>query len=59
MSTTETLSYPLTWELDSLYPHPETAEFRSAVDGLKQQLETLATNVESLPDVSSNANVAA
>ena len=51
-------TYPLTWELDSLYPHPETAEFRETVDALKQQLESLAANVETLPVVSSDADVA-
>ncbi len=43
--------YPLTWELDSLYPNPETDEFRAVVDALKTQLADLASESESLPPV--------
>lgn len=46
--------YPLTWELDSLYPHPETDEFRAVVDALKSALTGLATESDSLPAVSDN-----
>ena len=38
----------LTWELDSLYPHPETAEFRAAVDASKAALGELAERSNSL-----------
>lgn len=51
--------YPLTWELDSLYPNPETDEFRSIVDTLKVQLTELAAASDSLPPVHADGDVAA
>lgn len=44
-------AFPVNWELNSLYPHPATAEFRTAVDDFKQTLEQLATDSDSLPPV--------
>lgn len=41
--------YPLNWELNSLYPDPETAEFRSVVDDLKSALIRAAEQSEQLP----------
>lgn len=35
-------AFPLNWELDSLYPNPETDEFRVLVDGLRDSLRSLA-----------------
>ena len=49
--------YPLTWELDSLYPNPETDEFRSVVDTLKNQLADLASESDSLPPVQTGDDV--
>jgi pepF/M3 family oligoendopeptidase len=43
--------YPLNWELDSLYPHPESDEFRAAVDQLKSELSRLAEASDELPSV--------
>ena len=47
--------YPVNWELDSLYPHPETAEFRVAIDQIKSELSQLADLSETLPPVSTTA----
>ena len=46
--------YPLTWELDSLYPHPQSDEFRAIVDQLKTELSRLADLSEDLPGVDSS-----
>lgn len=46
-----TAKYPITWELDSLLPHPETAEFRSRLERFQQSLRTLADRSESLPPI--------
>lgn len=51
--------YPLTWELDSLYPNPETGEFRTAVDELKSRLTRLADASDELPAVDAEASVVA
>ena len=40
---------PLTWELDSLYPHPETDEFREVVDAVRKCLTSLADRSNHLP----------
>jgi len=52
-------AYPQTWELDSLYPHPETPEFRQTVDRLKADLSTLASDSETLPEVGLDAGTVA
>jgi hypothetical protein len=49
--------FPLTWELDSLYPNPETDEFRAVVDALKTQLADLASASDSLPPVQTGGDV--
>jgi oligoendopeptidase F len=46
--------YPLTWELESLYPHPESDDFRAIVDWLKTELSRLAELSEDLPGVDSS-----
>jgi pepF/M3 family oligoendopeptidase len=46
---------PLTWELDSLFPHPETDEFRAAVDASKAALGKLAERSDSLADVGADS----
>ncbi|NQV25073.1 MAG: M3 family oligoendopeptidase [Rhodopirellula sp.] len=43
--------YPLNWELDSLYPHPESAEFRTIVEQLKSVLSRLAETSDRLPAI--------
>lgn len=44
-------NYPLNWELDSLYPHPESDDFRTIVDQLKSDLNRLAAVSDGLPPV--------
>lgn len=49
--------YPLNWELNTLYPEPETPEFRSVVDDLRTTLTRLAEQSEELPAIDlSNAS---
>jgi len=43
------LDCPLTWELDSLYPHPESDEFRDVVDRVRERLQALADQSNTLP----------
>jgi oligoendopeptidase F len=50
-------SFPLTWELDSLYPNPETEEFRALVDKLRTTLRALAEQSE-LPAAAASEDVA-
>jgi oligoendopeptidase F len=53
-------NYPLNWELDSLYSHPESDEFRATVDQLKSELSRLAEASDDLPTVGkSEATVSA
>ena len=50
-----TKQYSVNWELDSLYPHPASAEFRTAIDQLKSELSQLAELSETVPPVSTCA----
>jgi len=50
-----TNTFPLTWELDSLLPHPETVEFRKIFDQFETELKSLADESESLPAVDTEA----
>jgi pepF/M3 family oligoendopeptidase len=52
-------SFPLTWDLDSLYPHPQTAEFGGVLDAYRADLNALADESERLPTVHSDATTAA
>ncbi len=45
---TETTAYPLTWELKSLYPHPDHADFEACLKQMKASLEDLVKRVEQL-----------
>ena len=45
--------FSLTWDLDSLYPHPETDEFKQILKSYKADLTQLAEDSESLPPVES------
>jgi oligoendopeptidase F len=47
--------YPLNWELDSLYPHPESDDFRATIDQLKSEFSLLADSSETLPIVAADA----
>jgi oligoendopeptidase F len=44
-------TFALTWDLDSLYPHPQTDEFKSLFQQFKSDLKSLADDSESLPPV--------
>ena len=41
--------YSLTWDLDSLFPRPETTEFQSILDAYRHDLKQLADESETLP----------
>ncbi len=49
MSTTATQKYAITWDLESLYPKPDSPEFKALIDQFKSDLGTLAQQSESLP----------
>ncbi|HUG91701.1 MAG TPA: M3 family oligoendopeptidase [Planctomycetaceae bacterium] len=44
--------FPLTWDLDSLFPHPTTPEFRTVLDRFRDRLIALADRSDRLPAVS-------
>lgn len=44
----ESTAYPLTWELESLYPHPEHADFERCLTQMKTSLEDLISRVAQL-----------
>lgn len=50
--------FPLTWELDSLYPHPERDEFDTVLKTYRADLELLAADSESLPPVDGDSAAA-
>lgn len=50
--------YPLTWDLDSLHPHPQTEEFHQLFDSLRMRLEGLASRSNSLPALHASSDVA-
>ncbi|QDU07943.1 M3 family oligoendopeptidase [Gimesia aquarii] len=56
---TEVAAYPLTWELDSLYPHPDHSDFENCLDQMKVSLESLIERVEALPEVTASEASAA
>lgn len=43
--------FALTWDLDSLFPHPETDEFKAILSTFKTDLKQLADDSESLPTI--------
>ena len=47
--------FPLTWDLDSLYPHPATAEFRRVLDDFRDRTVALADRSDRLPAVSGDS----
>ena len=47
--------YALTWDLDSLYPHPQQPAFAAILDEYKRDLVTLAEASERLPAVAPQA----
>lgn len=44
--------YPVTWELDSILPHPDKPEFESVFGDYKRRLTTLADVSDRLPAIS-------
>lgn len=50
-------AYPLTWELESLFPTPESAAFDAELKQYKANLERLAERSGQLPAVASDAKV--
>lgn len=48
--------YSLTWELDSLLPHPQTEAFRAALQTFRDDLQKLARQSTSLPPVDAQAD---
>jgi len=48
-TATPTSKYSLLWDLDSLYPRPDSAEFKKLLDGFKADLAQLADESEQLP----------
>lgn len=44
-------TFPLTWDLASLSPHPSAPEFRSQLDQLKARISKFAASTDSLPPV--------
>ena len=46
MSTT---TYPVTWDLDSIMPHPETSEFGASFETYESELRELASASQQLP----------
>lgn len=48
-------TYPLTWELDSILPHPETAEFAMVLSDYKARLTKLADEADVLPAFTADA----
>lgn len=45
-------NYALTWDLDSLYPHPQSAEFQQALEQYASDLNQLAADSDDLPPFS-------
>lgn len=49
--------YELTWELDSLYPHPQSAEFKQFLQEYEADLKKLAADSEQLPSAGRGGSV--
>lgn len=49
MSSTDSLKYPLTWELDSILPHPESPAFRAVLNDFRSRLTKLVEETDRLP----------
>jgi pepF/M3 family oligoendopeptidase len=42
--------YSITWDLDSLYPRPDSVEFKTLLEDFKRDLNALAADSEALPE---------
>ncbi|MDC0273979.1 hypothetical protein OAK91_04530 [Planctomycetaceae bacterium] len=49
------MTYSQIWDLDSLYPNPQTAEFQAIWDQFLTKLESLSTESDLLPAISQEA----
>ena len=49
MPRTDSLPFPLIWELDSILPHPESTEFRAVLTDYRSRLTQLAEEADHLP----------
>ena len=49
MPLTDSPKFPLVWELDSILPHPESAEFRAVLNDYRTRLTQLADETDGLP----------
>jgi len=52
----DTQKYEVTWDLDSLFPHPETGNFQSAFDHFETELKQLAEQSDGLPTIGRDAD---
>lgn len=60
MPLTDSPKYPLTWELDSILPHPESSDFRTVLNDYRSRLSQLADASDRLPPlVAESQNVSA
>lgn len=58
MPLTDSPKYPLTWELDSILPHPEASDFRAVLSDYRTRLTQLADESDRLPPLDAEpANV--
>jgi len=46
------MTFSQIWDLDSLYPNPQTAEFQAIWDGFLSDLHSLSTESDALPEIS-------
>lgn len=49
MPRTDSLKYPLIWELDSILPHPESSDFRAVLNDYRSRLTQLVAETDRLP----------
>lgn len=49
MATTAESRFPKTWELDSILPHPESADFRAILNDYRSRLTRLSEESDRLP----------
>ena len=47
-------TYPLTWDLESLHPHPQTDDFREFFDSFRERLQRSADQSNKLPSASAS-----
>ncbi|WP_437201456.1 M3 family oligoendopeptidase [Planctomicrobium sp. SH664] len=55
MAATSTPRFALTWDLDSLYPRPDSVEFKVLIDTYKKDLKQLAEDSEALPPINKSS----